>query len=410
MNKILDYLHLREIGGLELLLAFFPILIAYTIVGLPLGIVLCALVVFILFLKNQKLYLLKKNPLSFFLFFMLLHDFIVLCLLKTAQGVFINSVIGQLAYLVAAIEFGNSVNFKKFRGSINWVTLLCMAGMVYHYLLALKGSTFSPLQLPFLPTQDSTNRMFWEVDRPTSFFMEPQSYVSFMMIPFFLALDEKKILWTATIAITIFMSSSTTGLVEAFLMFILSSILNSGGKKKWLSSIIIIMIGTSLLLLLVKSGLFEQGIKRIEHKSANVEEEIRLVQGPLIVSTMNISDWPLGAPYANAYQYCVDRGLSSQVVVYSENDVYIPTFWMILLRYGIIGLFLYLNMFWYYYKRSKAIRPFVICYFVVLFTNPDALGGNFCFAILFIMSYCNYQIQNKYESCSHRVRIRQPNA
>ena len=195
MNKLLDYLHLRDLGGLELLMAFYPILVAYTIFGLPLGIVLSAVLTAYIFLSKSKKMRFHKNPIFIWAIFMALHDVLMLMVVDKGQGVFVNSLIGSIIYLAGTLVIGNIIDFRRFRGAINWISLLCIAGMVYHFMLVLRGMSFSPIQLPFMPEQDATDRMFWEVDRPTSFFMEPQSYVSYMLIPLFLALEERKWLW-----------------------------------------------------------------------------------------------------------------------------------------------------------------------------------------------------------------------
>ena len=150
-----------------------------------------------------------------------------------------------------------------------------------------------------------------------------------------------------------------------------------------------------MLFFLMRSNLFEQGMERTINKNENIEDEIRLVQGPVLVMNMQIVDLPLGIPYTNAYQYAIVRGLSDQIIIYGDNSVFVPTFWLCLLRFGIIGLFLYLGIYWYYYKRNKAIRPYIICLAVLLITNPDFVGASFLFEFIFIISYHRYYIANE---------------
>lgn len=404
MRKLLEYLHLKDVGGLELVIALFPILIGYTIAGLPFGIALCGfLMIFVALNKKGKIF--KKGPILIWFTFFVIHDILLLIVLDNAQRVFVNLMISCVAYVLTAVAVGNVIDYKKFRGCVNWVALLCMAGMLYHFTLAIRGMSFSPLTLPFFPAQDVSSRAFEEVVRPTSFFWEPQTYASFMLVPLFFALEERKYIWAAFTAITIFMSSSTTGLVAVFILFALTVLMGgaSSGKHKVLNSVLVIVMALFLGFFLFRSGFFSQGLEKMYYESENMSEQVRLVQGPIVVSTMNLTDWFLGAPYANAYQYCVDRGITNMVVLYGENSMFVPTFWNALLRYGIIGLIIYLSIYWYYYKRNKQIRPYIICLLLFLFTNPDFMGGMFCFSMIFIISHNRYFVLHNEEKIYHKT-------
>lgn len=404
MNKLLNSLHLRDVGGLEMVMALFPILIGYTIAGVPFGVALCfLLILFVILKKSRKVF--KKGPILVWLTFFVIHDILLSFILPQAQMVFINLLVSCVAYVLTAVAVGNVIDYKKFRGCVNWVAILCMAGMLYHFTLAIRGMSFSPLTLPFFPAQDVSSRAFEEVVRPTSFFWEPQAYASFMFVPMYFALEERKYVWAAFIAITIFMSSSTTGLVAVFILFALMVFMGgaSSGKHIVSYSVLVIVIVLFLGFFLFRSGFFSQGLEKLFYESENMSEQVRLVQGPVIVSTMNLTDWFLGAPYANAYQYCVDRGITNMVVIYGENSMYVPSFWNALLRYGIIGLLIYLNIYWYYYKHNKQIRPYIICLILLLFTNPDFMGGMFCFSMIFIISHNRYFALHNEEKVYHKT-------
>jgi len=404
MNKVLDYLHLRDVGGLEFLIAFFPILIGYTVAGLPMGIVLCTILVAGILLTKGVRKALRKNPIWWFFLFMVFHDLIWLVIIDNAKGVFFNSLIGQCAYVVAAIVVGNVIDYKKFRGSYNWVSLLCMGGMLYHYSLVLRGMQFNPIMLPFMPEQDLSSRLFNDYERPTSFFLEAQSYASFMLITLFMALVEKKFIWALLVSVTIFMSSSTTGLVTVFIIFAMVAFSGFGSKKQsgW-SIIIFLVLGAGMLFLLLNTSFFEQGTSKMLSESENLGEEIRIVQGPLLVGSMDFGELIFGVPYANPYQYCVAKGILSDFIVYGENSMYVPTIWLMIVRYGIVGLMLYLNVYWYFFKRDKSLRPFIICLFITLFSNPDFVGGVFSSCMFFIIAYYRFYSN---ENNTYRIRVR----
>lgn len=397
MIKFIKYLHLRDVGGLELLIAFFPILIGYTVFGLPMGLLISLFLIVVYFFRKGQNHKLKNNPIMVFLMFMTIHDILVFAFLKSAQGVFINNLIGRVLYVMGILSVVNVLDYKKFRGSVNWVSLLCMAGMLYHFSLVLRGQSFSPLTLPFLPTQEESSRAFMEVDRPTSFFWEPQAYVTFMLVPLVFALEEKKYSWVAVITLTIFMSSSTTGLVIVFILIGFTLFIGREDKKnrKAYSNFLLIAVSVVMLFVLFRSGLFEQGLSRTEDKRMNAEDEIRLVQGPTVIGSMEIGEYVLGAPYANAYQFCIDKHITNRVFIYGENSMYMPTFWNVILLYGGVGLFFYLSIYWFYYKRNKPLRPYIACLVILLFTNPDFVGGSFCFQMCFIISHYKNLIVNE---------------
>ena len=102
---------------------------------------------------------------------------------------------------------------------------------------------------------------------------------------------------------------------------------------------------------------FQTGVNKLE--DTNVETNMRLAQGPYIVSTMEPLEMVAGAAYHNAYDYCM-AGRAPMVVFYKE-EVYMSTAWMIVLKYGFIGLFLYLLV---YYKIGRGNREIIPLIFV----------------------------------------------
>ena len=377
----LNNLHLRDVGILELLFALYPILSGYDFWGLPGSLFIPVIMIIMAFIFKKHFRIAANKPILFFLGFFIIHEILWIFVMKTVPSYYFNSIISSAVMLITILIIGASISYKKMVGSINWVALLSSGGMVYHFVIALTGGTFHPLLLPFMPEQGAESRAYEELTRPTSFFWEPASYVAFMMIPLFLAMREKKYIWTTIIVLSIFMSSSTTGLIISFFMvgfFIVTQ------KAKLGTRLFFLMLAVFMLVILTQTDLFTQSVEKIDN--TEISENVRLTQGPLVVSEMQPSNYILGVPYANAYEFCTNNSVSSDIIYYGE-DVYMSTFWIVILRFGIIGLIFYLNIYWYFIKHNRQLLPFVLCLIATLFSSSYYLGATFCFQISFMLAF-----------------------
>lgn len=96
-RKIIDYLNLRQAGGLELFFALLMILSAYSFMGIPLQVVLWSGLFALLLFKQNKRQIPMFKPLVALAAFVLVHDFIYLFIAK-----------GNLnAYIMQIFYFGS---------------------------------------------------------------------------------------------------------------------------------------------------------------------------------------------------------------------------------------------------------------------------------------------------------------
>ena len=119
----------------------------------------------------------------------------------------------------------------------------------------------------------------------------------------------------------------------------------------------------------------------------NLSENVRVINGFLVAKAMSMSDYIFGIPFANATDFCYSRNITGSVILDGNGNVFISGFWIALIRYGIISLLLYLNLYLQIIKLDKTIFPFWLCIVIALFTNPDFLGANFLFILLFSYTY-----------------------
>lgn len=384
MKKILSYLSLNKVGLFEMILALYPLLLSYRY-----GIILLAQVVLLfldlLVILKRKTHIWAFSPLLVFFIYYIFHQFWGILVWGLTQSYYINSFIGCVIYITSIFIIAPNVNFDKFEGSINWVSIICLIGLFYHGFIMLRGGLITPLKIPFLPNPDiSQTRVFDEGFRPVSFFMEPQSYVGYMIFTLFYAMRNEKYLWAAIVSISFIVSTSTTGIAMIPVMFILF-ILTS--HSKWYKKVLIAAMLVGVAFFLFHSSFASLGLEKMEETS--LSSNIRTVNGPAMAQTMDLADMLIGVPYANATDYYYGAGLSQRTVVIpdGEGNVFLPGFWTCLIFYGILGLILFLIIYWKIWKQDHNVLPLLGCLVVALFTNPDFLGAIWSFQIIYMIVF-----------------------
>lgn len=398
MFKIVNYLHLKDIGWLEMLFALYPILSAYSWGIVHLHLVM-PLILILIAIKRCRGHFLKSRiykPILIFLGFYIAHEIVWLFVMNSVQFYFINAAISGIICLGSINIIFPVIDKKKLIVSINYVAILSILGLLYHVLLTRMGGSVEPLKLPLIGFDFI--RLDELGDRPSSFYMEPQAFVSFMLVPLFLALKENKLLWAGIIIISLFLSTSSTGITISFILLLFYVFTQK--LKLWLK-ILMIIGGMGLAFLLANSSFFEVGMRKINN--TDIESDVRLINGLFVVQEMNLSDFVLGIRYANPYDYYLAGNVSNPFVMVSDNGMFVSSFWLVIIRFGIIGLILYLNIFFKIIKNYRDILPFILCIFIQLFSNSDMIGSGFLFQFIFILSYIQY---NRGDSkIKHKIKI-----
>lgn len=389
MNKLIKYFHINEIGGLELLFAFYLILTGYSY-G-PISFTWLVLLIMDIWAIKRKVVLYFFKPILYLLIFYLIHELIILVFYSNFASYHINRIFSSIIVLFSIFIIVPALDYKKMVGSIYVVAIISMAGLLYHYLLLASGrlGDIHPLTLPFLPEMSTDSRSFEIILRPTSFYWEPAAYATFMMVPLFLALWEKKYLFAGLILIFNLLSTSTNGIVLSFLMVVVYVFTQKIGG--W-NRILIVVASVFLVSFLLTSDLFEQGVQKLEMESADVEGSIRLSNGPNLIKTIPATDLIFGIPAANIDDYYkVNASIHSATIGFTDKDtIYVTDFWMVLIKYGIIGIFLYLSVFYSFIKRQRLIWPYLLVLLVAMFTQSVFLGGTYAFQIMFMLVFCRY--------------------
>ena len=377
-------------GILELAIALYPIIAGY-------GYGSFQLAFGFLFILDVCLVCRKKpcnqsfNKLYYYLIFVILHYIIWMFVLASVPSYFINSFVADLIYLISIVIIVPHLDFEKLKNAIYIVTIVCIVGLLYHVVMLKSGHSIQPIKLPFMPDMSSTTRLYSLLNRPTSFFWEPQSYSSYMLVPLFFTLKERKILCAFVIAATMVLSTSTTGILMALFMigfFLLTQ------KQKMMYRILGIVAIVGLIYFLLYSSFASAGLEKLQ--STDVEENNRTINGLLIAKNMNFFDWIFGVPYANLQDAYEAGYITKELIIYADGEVFVSAFWFCLCCQGIIGLYFFLNIYWDIFKKNKTILPYLICIIISLFSNPDILGASYVFQLIIMYVFLsNNKITNK---------------
>jgi len=171
----------------------------------------------------------------------------------------------------------------------------------------------------------------------------------------------------------IFLSTSTTGILLSFLLWLAFSVFTAMSRKE---KILIMTLVISFVLLLALLSVFTFAKEKLV--TTNIEESFRLGYGFRILSTMPKNQWLFGVPYSSVASYITDSGN----VPASWYDTRIPYFSFVnsfcqnFIEYGLIGTILYLNLFFALYRcGNKGIRPLLLAAFASIWGESVSFGS-----------------------------------
>lgn len=384
MKKIIEYFHLDKIGGFELLFAFFPILSQYNFGKIYFSIIFLSIMDFISLAKGRKPY--KFKPLLFFFVFYVIHEIPILIGYNGNIFGFLETIltISSVFLIVPALRM------EKLLGAIYLVALISMGGLIYHAVLLFSGNIgdIHPLTLPFLPSFAPESRAMEFIIRPTSFYWEPSSYITFMMIPMFFSLLEKKYLFTFAIVFLNLLSGSTNGIALSFSMLLFYLFTQN---TKLISKVLIVAAGVAMGYFLMTSELFEVGVEKMNN--TEIESNQRLHNGTALIKAMPLEHILTGFPANDVteYYHSDDRIKRSDIIPLTSGNVFVSDLWRVLAKLGIIGYLLYLNIYLFLFKKVKMARPYVLTLFVAMVSQSLFPGSIFAFQMMVLLTYMKSQ-------------------
>jgi hypothetical protein len=201
-----------------------------------------------------------------------------------------------------------------------------------------------------------------------------------MIIPLVFALINKRLVWAIVLVLSIFLTTSTTGIVTSFLVLAAYIFTQKIGKT---AVLLFFIAGCGLFYAFTHFSEFEAGRDKIDN--TNLESNIRLSQGQYVVSTMKFDEMFFGAKYSSPYNYCIRAHRAMRVVIYGEN-IFMSTFWWMLLRFGVIGLVLYLNIYWMIYRKSKLTLIYLAYICAIIFSSALCIGPNYIYSLIILLA------------------------
>lgn len=366
-------INIKELGWAELLVAVQPILTAYYLGPLPFScVVLLFLSVVAIFRGRVKVDFHLMLPMLLFMSYWFFHEFL---LLFVADNYNINKRIAQMIFFVSLLLVVPMLDYKKLVASVNLVSVICIIGLIFQLSTIMSGGTVHPLEIPGLTM--SQERLESESLRPSSFFMEPASYTVYMFAPLMISLINRKFWWSAILIISMYLTTSTTALFSSF-VFIIVYVVSQGVRNR--RSILMILLAFVLYYALNNMSIFEFGMNKLEN--TDFETNIRIAQGLIVISTMQWYELLLGVPYGSSMDYYLAGRTVGKEVVALGSGLYMSTTWNLIFSFGIVGLLLYLNIYYRLYKICRILIPYIICLFVIMFSASIGIGAIYIYTMI----------------------------
>ena len=391
INQIFDY---KQMGLLEFMFALFPIVSGYTLGPIPVH--LWWLLIMDIIAYNRYGLKIKTIPKSYtFLFwFITIHNLLWVFIIQNEVSIHINKSIGIFIIMSSFYFICPRIDFEKFKNSLKPLTVLSILGFIYCVVMLSRGVYIGQLSLP--PFEQS-RELNMELDilrlRPNSFFPEPQAFCTYLQIPLFLCLLYKKYLMAFVIMISLLLSTSTTGLVVSFLMvgiyFFTQKV-----SMKWKVIVFVMILGSFLLI--TKTQYFEATMNKA--MNTDITKNERTSVGMMTLPQLSLEDIAFGISYANlGHMYDAGRIHGDYMLLGagSSHTIFVPTFWSILFHYGVLGLLLYLLIYWGIFKKSKLLLPFLVTVVVTMFSNSEGVGCTFVYQLCFMYCFIRAQQNNK---------------
>lgn len=369
----------RKSGGrfLEILMywvfSLCPILNNVTVGVFSLSTILMTVLGLVYILRRRKK-LLSDKILNVLIIVVIFQSLIIILLRPDDQYTF-NTALNDVLLYFQIVVFGAVIG----RGFDNgfWKVLkvsavIFMIGILYQsVLIYVLGQGATPL---FKGNVLSDSISF----RPLSFFSEPQAYATYMAAVLLIALYKNKLLFSVLIAFTIFLSTSSLGIVVVALSFIIFIIGNNRltKKRRILYAILIIAVCAFVF------SFFSQITEFVFGKIQNIDimNDDRLSKGFLIISKMNFFDILTGIGVSNS-AYIIQLPL-----YFAKQAAYLTSFTGVLISYGVLAaMVFYVMLIKHAIKRDSELRAIGIL--IIALTFMQTIFFNYWFFHWYVLYY-----------------------
>lgn len=379
-ESVLDFLGITKIGFFEIVFALYLILAGYSYGSFRLDFYTLLFLDIIALCKGYK-FDWKPKILFYLVLYVIIHEIVLYFVFTDHPPYLLNSIFAYIVTLLSIFIIFKTLREEEFKSALYLVGIISAIGLFYHFYQLLSGQFVVPIRLPFMPEPAQTSRFFEMGLRPKSFYGEPEACITFLLVPLYLSLKERKFFLTFFFFFSIFLSTSTTGILLSSVTVFVYSLTQ---KSKWyIRGLCIIMIFVMVYLLL-NGNAFSGGLEKIQN--TNVEENNRLVAGLNFLKQMDPSYWLFGIPFANAFDCAIATHMNTDgLYIDLSNELFVSTFWNVIIKLGIVGITFYLLMYRYFLKSSRVLWPYIIPCMVGMFAQGSFFGAVFIFQTVFIL-------------------------
>lgn len=399
----------------EMIFAFSPMLSGYVFRGIGLDLVLLVIAGLITLKRQRGNIVIDNTNRDFVILFsyVLLKDVCIVLFGKSDSSESFHRFLSTATYIFFFfILLNRRFNHEKFYKGLKYAGGLYTAGLIYHLIIIyvfeipargisiIPGYQFSNVNMP---------------ERPRSFFSEPAALATAMLPLLFYSLHRKDYKWAMLATFTIFMSTSTTGVLLAAILWFLEFVIGTGKKKH---KIMVIMTFMVAVIFLIKMEFTQDALLAVQNRlRGGGSTSIRVFLGFEVLKTLHPAQFIAGLLYNKPYDYAVmhmdlfsEGSFARGVISIGAGYFFINAFCSLLFRYGVIGMLLYLRV----YKGKLFVKNYpgrAFAIMTIIQTIGDSmLFNSYYFYIMLILFYLAQKKETRYEGATYRIGIRKPNA
>lgn len=400
----------------EVIFAFLPMPSGYVFSGIGLDFAVMAFAgIFVLRRQGFKFVISDRNRDFLVLFcYVIFKEVLIVFFGESDSSQSFHRLIQIVAYIIFfLILLQRSFNHEKFYKGLKYAGILYTTGLIYHlviiYVFGMPAKGIS-----VIPGFEFSNENW--LDRPRSFFSEPAALAQAMLPLLFYSLHRKDYKWSLIATFSIFMSTSTAGvLLAAILWFIEFIMITKRNKHKVLVSMLLVIVGV----LLIRTGMADETILAVKNRLlGGGSTSVRVFLGFEVVGTMSPAQYITGLLYNKPYDYTIQNielfasdSIARRWIGFGEGQFFINAICSLIFRYGILGSILYFRIYkGKLFNKGYAGRALAIMTVIEMF-GDSMLFNSYYFYIMLILTYLTQREREiAYESITYRVRIRQSDA
>jgi hypothetical protein len=401
----------------EYILPFLPMLAGFSFHSVGLDFVAMGILALITIgQKNYKIKILRTlYPFILFFSYAILKDIIIILFGPSDTSESFHKLIAMLAYMAVFIVLASrAFDQKKFYKGLKFASTFYMVGLVYHLVL-IYVFNLPAKGISIIPGYQFTNEN--QLNRPRSFFSEPAILATAMLPILFYSLYKKDYKWAIPATITIILSTSTTGVILACVLWVIQFLFSKNIKGQYKISIVIFM---SVIAAFFWQWQFSiDAVRKVRDTlSGGGSTSVRVFLGFDLIHYMNPAYWVFGSLYNVPYDYAAQSiGLFPtgsyirHIVELGSGQFFINTFCLIIFRYGLVGMILYFNV----YKKKilnceYTGQAFAIMTIVETVGDTMLLNSYYFFVMLMLVMLEKEGKEKVHEGNAYRVRSWKPNA